>query len=122
MVGEEINNIVVSRRITSDVSDFRHIGDLVGDRGARFQIMRKVGIIVITGTEDMKKRLAKNFFFEQVITKLVDCVHHEFVLRVMSYIGCSKLAACAKEEGERFHDEEETVHVGLQSDFETILW
>ena len=48
--------------------------------------MRKVGIVVITGTEDMKKRLAKNFFFEQVITKLVDCVHHEFVLRVMGYI------------------------------------
>ena len=84
----------------SDVLDFRHIGDLVGDRGARLQIMGKVSIIIINGAEDMKKRLVKNFFFEQVITKLVDCVHHEFVPRVTVYIGYSKLAACAKEEAE----------------------
>ena len=36
----------------------------------------------MNGTEDMKKRLAKNFFFEQVIAKLVDCVHHEFILKL----------------------------------------
>lgn len=62
--------------------------------------MRKVSTVIITGTEDMKKRFTKDFFFEQVIAKLVDCVHHEFVLRVISYVGCSKLAACTKEEGE----------------------
>ena len=48
--------------------------------------MRKVSIVIMNGTEDMKERLA--FFFEQVIAKLVDYVHHEFILKVMSYIGC----------------------------------
>ena len=50
--------------------------------------MRKVSIVIMNGTEDMKERLAKNFFFEQVIAKLVDYVHHEFILKVMSYIDC----------------------------------
>jgi hypothetical protein len=41
------------------MSDFRLVGDLVGDRRVRFQIVLEISTIFIDGTEDVKERLTK---------------------------------------------------------------